>query len=234
MAASGARCGPEPALTEIGEPIVEIEVTRDSPHDRIVTGSTKGATIFETVSSSPLEGTLATGFMPGEGTYFCLACGSQLSLRETDQLPDCPRCGAGRFRRDSIFASLQHHESTTAELTIAAEKGPPSWLAEARETLRGSGYHLAMRNDGGEVEVVTITRGWTRIGRSANADLRLDDPSVSRRHALIVAEPGRALRVLDDRSLNGVFVNGRRIEWGTLHDGDALTAGRFNLWVLKG
>jgi pSer/pThr/pTyr-binding forkhead associated (FHA) protein len=74
---------------------------------------------------------------------------------------------------------------------------------------------------------------WTRIGRSANADIRLDDPSVSRRHALIVLE-GRSLRILDDRSLNGVFLNGDIVEWGRLHDGDELTIGRYRLYALQG
>ena len=78
-----------------------------------------------------------------------------------------------------------------------------------------------------------IERGWTRIGRSPTADLRLDDPSVSRRHALIVAEPDKPLRVLDDRSLNGVFLNGETVEWGPLHDGDELAIGRYSLFVLK-
>jgi pSer/pThr/pTyr-binding forkhead associated (FHA) protein len=62
--------------------------------------------------------------------------------------------------------------------------------------------------------------------------LRLDDPSVSRRHALIVAEPGKKLRVLDDRSLNGVFLNGETVDWGPLHDGDELAIGRYRLYVL--
>jgi hypothetical protein len=171
--------------------------------------------------------------MPGEGTYFCVSCGSQLSLHETDQLPDCPRCGVGGFRRDSIFESLQEHGGTTTEFEIPTSPGPPSWLAGARADLLAPGYHLAMLADDDSVAVFAIERGWTRIGRSANADIRLEDPSVSRRHALIVAEPGKELRVLDDRSLNGVFVNGEPTDWGALHDGDTLTVGRFTLHVLK-
>ena len=92
---------------------------------------------------------------------------------------------------------------------------------------------LASRDRGGPVEVFEIAEGWTRIGRSAAADLRLDDPSVSRRHALIVSERPRALRVLDDRSLNGVRVNDARIEWARLVDGDALGIGRYRLFVLE-
>jgi pSer/pThr/pTyr-binding forkhead associated (FHA) protein len=79
-----------------------------------------------------------------------------------------------------------------------------------------------------------IPSGWTRIGRSVTADVRLDDPSVSRRHALVVSEPGEPLRVLDDRSLNGVFVNGEVVEWGRLRTGDELAIGRYRLFALDG
>ena len=58
---------------------------------------------------------------------------------------------------------------------------------------------------------MALTREWTRIGRSLAADVRFDDPTVSRRHALIVRQPD-GVRLLDDRSLNGVFVNGARVD----------------------
>ncbi len=154
-------------------------------------------------------------------------------MRETDELPDCPRCGGSQFRRDSIFEARQDHGSATSEFLAPATPLPPSWLRQAREELRGVGYSLALRGDDGEVRCFSIERGWTRIGRSLTADLRLDDPSVSRRHALIVAEPGKTLRVLDDRSLNGVLVNGKTVEWGPLRDGDELAIGRYRLYVLK-
>ena len=109
----------------------------------------------------------------------------------------------------------------------------PRWLREARERQSSPGYCLALQGDDDEIHTFPIERGWTRIGRSLTADLRLDDPSVSRRHALIVAEPGKPLRVLDDRSLNGVFVNGETAEWSALRDGDELTIGRYRLFVLQ-
>jgi predicted component of type VI protein secretion system len=108
---------------------------------------------------------------------------------------------------------------------------PPDWLARAREGLE-SGRHLVRRREDGSIASYAIERGWTRIGRSKAADLRLEDPSVSRRHALIVAEPGKELRVLDDRSLNGVFVNGHAVEWCVLRDRDELAIGRFKLYAL--
>lgn len=191
-----------------------------------------GPPIFDSVTSSPLDPPLGTGVIPGSGTYFCLGCGSQLSLRETDHLPECPQCGGGRFRRDSIFESMQEHPTPTIEFSTDTEPAPPAWLREARQELTRSGHYLAWLDDDELVVHFAIERGWTRIGRSAAADLRLDDPSVSRRHALIVAEPGRGLRVLDDRSLNGVLVNGEPIEWSRLNDGDELGIGRYRLFAL--
>jgi predicted RNA-binding Zn-ribbon protein involved in translation (DUF1610 family) len=209
-------------------------VTRASWSVSIECNATEGGPpIFDSVSSSPLDDSFGIGTIPGSGTYFCIGCGSQLSMRETDELPECPQCGGGRFGRDSIFESMQEHASPTVEFSTDAELAPPPWLHEARTTLTRHGYYLAWLDDAESVESFEIQRGWTRIGRSATADLRLDDPSVSRRHALIVAEPGRGLRVLDDRSLNGVLLNGEEIEWARLKDGDELAIGRYRLFALN-
>jgi FHA domain-containing protein len=148
-------------------------------------------------------------------------------------LPNCPRCGASNFRRDSIFESMQEHGETTVEFPAAVEPTPTNWLDEARAELPTGSRRLVCTADG-ELQLFPLERGWTRIGRSVAADVRLDDPSVSRRHALVVSEPDESLRVLDDRSLNGVFVNGDLVEWGRLEDGDELTIGRYHLFVIEG
>ena len=180
--------------------------------------------MFDIVSASPLDDRYASGFIPGCGTYFCLSCGAQLALRETDELPECANCGGARFRRDSIFTARQEHETATAEQLLPARGELPDWLEAARRSLPAHGDHLVY-HDGEGIETYTIERGWTRIGRSENADICLDDPTVSRRHALIVAEPGKGLRVLDDRSLNGVLVNGERVGEAVLAHGDEIRLG---------
>ena len=108
----------------------------------------------------------------------------------------------------------------------------PAWLAELRVDAE-PGPHVAYYDDEGEgALLISLKEGWTRVGRTAAADVRLDDPSVSRRHALIVRTHSGGLRALDDRSLNGLFVNGQRVEWTKLADGDELEIGRFRLHVL--
>jgi hypothetical protein len=147
-------------------------------------------------------------------------------------LPECPRCGAAEFARDSIFEPMQEH-GQTAEMAVPATVSSPAWLSVARARLPEAGRYVACRDEGEEIQIFPISQGWTRIGRSANADIRLEDPSVSRRHALIVSELPDSLRVLDDRSLNGVFLNGEIVEWGRLNDGDELVIGRYRLFALE-
>lgn len=170
--------------------------------------------------------------MPGEGTYFCLVCGTQLALRETDHLPECSFCGASRFRRDSIFASLQEHGSPTVEFALAAEHEPPAWVEETRARLTKVGFHLAMR-ERGKVRTFHLAVGWSKIGRCETAEICLDDPSVSRRHAVIATDLGKPPRILDDRSLNGILVNGKKADWAELEVGDELTIGRYHLYLLQ-
>jgi pSer/pThr/pTyr-binding forkhead associated (FHA) protein len=117
---------------------------------------------------------------------------------------------------------------------VASEAVPqdevPSWVTEARENLAAPGKYIAFE-DAGKRSVVAVQREWTRIGRSLAADVRFDDATVSRRHALIVHQAD-GTRVLDDRSLNGVYVNGRRVEWSPLKDGDQIVVGRHTLFFL--
>jgi predicted nucleic acid-binding Zn-ribbon protein len=201
---------------------------------RIGFPTAEGVDITTSLTPTSVSDDCVAGTFPGPGTYFCVECGSQLALHEDDSLPDCPRCGSTSFRLDSIFESMQEHGQTTAEFEIATEVAPASWLDEARAGLAPGSRHLICRDDDGEVLDFEIERGWTRIGRSVAADIRLDDPSVSRRHALVVSEPDESLRVLDDRSLNGVFVNADLVEWGKLGDGDELAIGRYRLFALEG
>ena len=89
------------------------------------------------------------------------------------------------------------------------------------------GRYLAIE-DGDEIVLFALNTDLMHIGRSPASDIVLDDASVSRRHAL-VARRGERTVILDDRSLNGVAVNGTRVGEAELHDGDAVAIGRVQL-----
>ena len=80
-------------------------------------------------------------------------------------------------------------------------------------------------DDGDERMLLPLGDGTTHVGRGFAADLRLEDQSVSRRHAIVHQRVG-GVRILDDRSANGTFVNGRRVAEAELADGDVVVLGR--------
>lgn len=86
------------------------------------------------------------------------------------------------------------------------------------------GRYLAVEQ-GGERRMVLLTRPITHLGRGFGATLQLEDPGVSRRHAIVMQRHG-STRILDDRSANGTWVNGRRVHEAELSDGDVIVLGR--------
>jgi hypothetical protein len=165
------------------------------------------------------------GTLAGAGSFRCDACGFAIALHELDQVPSCPECGGTMFRRQSLFGG-QRRRDPEPEV-----EGPPDWLAEAREALVSDGDYLAYEDDD-RVHVTPLQDGWTRVGRSLSAHIRFDDPTVSRRHALVYRDDAGA-RVLDDRSLNGVFKNGERVELAELDDGDEIAIGRYRVYFVS-
>lgn len=131
-----------------------------------------------------------------------------------------------RFDRGSIFSD------DTVGLPAADPPEAPGWLAEVRSGLAGNGPHLAW-DTGDEIRIAAVPEGFTHIGRSLQADIRLSDPTVSRRHA-VIHRSGADSVVLDDHSLNGVFVGGERVEWHPLSDGDEIQIGGLCIHFIAG
>jgi hypothetical protein len=167
-----------------------------------------------------------SGNVAGTGTFRCTDCDYAVSLDAVDELPTCPSCGGTSFVRASLFTT-----APTNIVDVVPDTDDLAWVEEVRGGLTDPGQYLAYRTDDADVVAYALHREWTRIGRSLAADIRFDDPTVSRRHALIVRQPD-GLRVLDDRSLNGVFVNGERVEWSALADADEVVIGRHRLYFL--
>jgi predicted nucleic acid-binding Zn-ribbon protein len=167
---------------------------------------------------------LTSGTLAGTGSFRCEDCGHIVTLAATEQLTSCPSCGGRSFARASLFAAgrFPRRPEDPADDRAAIAEAARVELADAQP-----GPHLAFR-DGDALRIVALDREWMRVGRSLAAELRFDDATVSRRHARI-AQEGDEVRVLDDRSLNGVFVNGERVDARVLKDGDELVVGRHRL-----
>ena len=114
-----------------------------------------------------------------------------------------------RFATEPFDALSVLDYQTRAQTIPAGEAGP--------------GRYLEMAGADG-ARLISLHDPMVYIGRSFTAGLRLDDHSVSRRHAILVRRGGRT-KVLDDRSLNGTFVNGRRVEEADLDDRDVIVLG---------
>lgn len=136
------------------------------------------------------------------------------------------------------LVQLTTHIDATA-VRIASDAPAPYATREAREEVDRS-LRAQLREtvavvlfDRDTHEVHELRRGASvRIGRSVTADVLLEDPMVSRKHA-VIEHADEHVRVLDDRSLNGVFVNGERVEeQRPLTDGDEVQIAGFVLRVI--
>jgi len=107
--------------------------------------------------------------------------------------------------------------------TSALDVPPRGGSARRRSPSRGLPPARYLLVDGGDAFV--LADEVTHIGRGVRADVRLDDHTVSARHAIVVAR-ATGLRILDDRSTNGTIVNGRRVDEAELCDGDVVVLGR--------
>ena len=94
------------------------------------------------------------------------------------------------------------------------------------------GPALVVRSGGGRAgESFRPTGERTRIGRSPDCEIFLDDVTVSRNHATLIERDGKFV-VEDQGSLNGTFVNRHRIESAVLEEGDELQVGKYRMTFL--
>jgi predicted nucleic acid-binding Zn-ribbon protein len=169
---------------------------------------------------------LTSGTMAGTGSFRCENCGYVVTLAATEKLEACPSCGENNYARASLFAAGRFQRRSASGLSERDDI-----LARARQLVDATVHAHVAFLDGEELRVVPLSAETTRIGRSLSADIRFEDPTVSRRHALLVQRED-GLHVLDDQSLNGVFVDGERVTDRHVVDGDELVIGRHRLLVL--
>ena len=146
---------------------------------------------------------------------YCPECGFQ----NPESANYCSKCGALLVKDEGGAETTQ----TYTPEEIADEEGPLDEIA-------AEGPALVVRSGGGRAGEHFIPQGdRTTIGRSPDNAIFLDDVTVSRKHT-VVLQSGGELQIEDLGSLNGTFVNRRRIDAATrLESGDEVQIGKYRL-----
>ncbi len=149
----------------------------------------------------------------------------------------CPECGfvnaegANYCQKCGAFLGEPGGQDTT--IAYQLDEGTGELKAVDLEQVTAEGATLVIRSGGGRAgETFQISGERMRIGRSPDAEVFLDDVTVSRNHALLVRRRD-GLYIDDLGSLNGTYVNRRRIESHKLVDGDELQVGKYKLTYLE-
>jgi FHA domain/zinc-ribbon domain len=149
---------------------------------------------------------------------YCPECGFQ----NPQSANYCTKCGALLVRDES-------GSDTTMSFTPDDRDEEAS---EIVDELKTEGPALVVRSGGGRAgEHFLLEQERVSVGRSPDCDIFLDDVTVSRRHALVKQSDGGFL-IEDQGSLNGTFLNRRRIESARLEDGDEVQIGKYKLTFL--
>jgi len=145
---------------------------------------------------------------------YCQECGFQ----NPESANYCSRCGA-------LLSKGEPAAETTQALT-ADELGD----TDHEEVAVIEGPALVVRSGGGRAgETFRPAGARTRIGRSPDCDVFLDDVTVSRNHAVLLEDDHGGYVVEDQGSLNGTFVNRKRIDTAKLENGDELQIGKYRM-----
>jgi hypothetical protein len=146
----------------------------------------------------------------------------------------CPECGfandegANYCQRCGAF--LVQSESPSGPTTASYKVGENGELEEVElGEVVARGAALVIRSGGGRAgETFSLDGDRLTVGRRPDSDIFLDDVTVSRDHAIVVRR-GSEFFLDDCGSLNGTYVNRRRIESHRLTDGDELQIGKYKL-----
>ena len=93
-------------------------------------------------------------------------------------------------------------------------------------------YILSLLNDETKSSSWLLTNGIHKIGRLENKEIILDDVTVSRNHAFISVDDETVI-ITDEKSTNGIFVNGELTDESVLTSGSRIQIGKFSLIITK-
>lgn len=140
----------------------------------------------------------------------------------------CSQCGTQLERADRPAADVFE---TTRTMQAVPESGEDALSADDEEAVgalpKGSALLIVRRGADAGSRFLLDTES-TTVGRSQEADILLDDISVSRRHA-VFSRTDDGVVVKDIGSLNGTYVNRQMVDEQLLQPGDEVQIGKFRL-----
>lgn len=148
----------------------------------------------------------------------------------------CPRCGHAIDAGDAFCSSCGAPQGPRADLTLTLPRidplqespSPDDDIVVSVSSIPDGSASLIVRNGPQPGSVLVLREPLTRVGRHPDSELVLDDITVSRRHAEI-EKISDTWQVRDSGSLNGTYLNNRRVDSGTLHHGDEVQIGKFRM-----
>lgn len=153
---------------------------------------------------------------------FCNQCGH----RNPPVSAFCSACG-------TVLDLVTDHTITLAKTDALQDApGPDDDVQVSLSNIARGTAILVLRGGEGEGQHFVLLSAVTNIGRHADSDIALDDITVSRRHCDVTQESGRFV-VRDVGSLNGTYVNQKRVDSAELTQGDELQIGKFHLVFLE-
>ena len=154
---------------------------------------------------------------------FCTSCGH----KNAPTAKFCSSCGAA-LETDSGEETTITFAPVDATGEVLDEE-----MALALDGLPGSAAMVVVKRGPNAGSKFVLDGDVTRAGRHPDADIFLDDITVSRRHAEIV-RTGDSYSLRDAGSLNGTYLNRERIDDAPLSNGDELQIGKFRLVFFSG
>ena len=149
---------------------------------------------------------------------FCNQCGH----RNPPESGFCSSCGG-------LLDRIDDHTITIAKVDpLQDAPGVDDDVVVDLRELSTTAASLVVRNGPQAGVALVVDAPVTRLGRTADCEITLDDITVSRWHAEVIRD-GDNYRVRDAGSLNGTYVNGERIDEAALHQGDELQVGKFRM-----
>jgi pSer/pThr/pTyr-binding forkhead associated (FHA) protein len=147
----------------------------------------------------------------------------------------CPECGfanAEAARYCTRCGALIRAQDTAGETQAMSQEEIAEASGIGLEGLEAPA--LVVRSGGRAGESFHPAKTETTIGRSPDCDVFLDDVTVSRKHAVLVRDEIGGFQIEDQGSLNGTFLNRKRIDSAKLENGDELQIGKYRLTFLTG